>query len=169
MRTHALTGATARSVFITGGTGTGTERLTAFDAALQDAGIHDANLIRISSITPEGAETKQIDGEELARQIEPGAYHPTVYAHETSATSGEQLHAAVAGARLEAGHGINVEHHGVNTDEEVVRETCTSMLHEMAERRDTAIDGSAWVHYESCVVPDGGMWSSAVAAILYTA
>lgn len=167
MRSHAVTGATARSVFVTGGTGTGNHRLTAFDAALQAAGIHEANLIRISSVTPASAETKHPTPTELAERIEAGAYHPTVYAQSTSNTPGERVHAAVAGARLEAGHGINVEHHGVNADEAEVRDACANMIEEMAARRGSTIDGTTWVRYETCTVPDDGAWSGAVAAILY--
>lgn len=166
MRQDVVPGTTAEAVYVTDGTGRGHARLTAFDAALQDAGIHDANLIRVSSITPATADVHQPATTDLRDRIEPGAYYPTVYAWKASQSAGERVHAAVAGARLDSGYGVNVEHHGVDTTESSVRRACEDMLEEMAGRREARIVDS-WVRYTATTVPADGTWASAVAAILY--
>lgn len=159
----------ATRVTIAGGTGTADSQLTAFDAALYDAGLHDANLLAISSIVP--ADAVVIDADDrtaVERVIEPGAFVPAVYAFEASDRPGDRVHAAVAGARLEAGYGINVEHHGVNEDTHLVRQTCEAMLEEMATVRRTALTDDAWFRCEAVEVPDDGRWAGAVAAMAYS-
>lgn len=167
MAQHVIPETTAQLVLVTGGTGFGSTELTAFDAALQDAGIHDANLIRISSITPAGAETQRPAPQELADQIEPGAYIPAVYSWKASEQTGQRVYAAVAGGTLEEGYGINVEDHGIGDEEEVVRERCRTMLEEMAERRGSALSDT-WVRYETLTIPESTDCGAAVAAIVYT-
>ncbi len=165
---HAVdTAGLATEVIVTGGVGTGSTRLTAFDAALQDAGIHDANLIRVSSVTPASAETRRPAPRELATEIEPGEYFPAVYAWEATDQSDRSVHAAIAGARLDPGHGINVEDHGIDEERSAVESRCRAMLEEMADRREAAIDGSPWMRYESTTGNEGSEWSAAAAAILY--
>lgn len=169
MEQQVVPGTLAKKISVTGGSGTGTTRLTAFDAALQAAGIHNANLIRISSITPTSAETMQPTPRELEEEITPGAYYPAVYTWEASSTSGDLVHAAVAGARLESGYGINIEHHGINEVQDDVQQDCQHMLTEMATRRESPIvDDSVWVHYEPRTVNESDRWHAAVAAILYS-
>lgn len=168
MRQDVIPGTTATNVLVTGGTGAGSTELTSFDAALQAAGIHDANLIRISSITPAGATTKRSTPSDLVDRIEPGAYYPAVYSWNASDTPGDTVYAAVAGATLEAGYGINVEDHGTDVNEERVRGRCRTMLEEMAERRNTTVDGDIWVHDERRTIEDTDGWGAAVAAMLYT-
>ncbi len=160
-------GAVAREILVTGGVGRGSTRLTAFDAALQDAGIHEANLIPVSSITPASAETRYPEPDALAETIRPGEYFPAVYAWEASDEPEDRVHAAVAGARLGAGHGINVEDHGVNERPTEVEPRCRRMLGEMADRRDTSIDGDPWIRLETTRVAGDADWAAAVAAILY--
>jgi len=46
-------------IIIVKGSGTGLTELSAFDAALQDAGIHDHNLITLSSIIPPGVPVRE--------------------------------------------------------------------------------------------------------------
>ncbi len=160
--------ATVGEVWVTGGTGRGETPLVAFDAALADAGIHNANLIRVSSITPDGV--TRHDGEPaaaLAQRITPGAFIPAVYAHAESGLPGEQVYAAVAGMTLEDGYGINVEDAGVGDDRDAVRDRCTAMLEEMASTRDRTPTADIWLRYESAQVPPEGTVTSAVAALLY--
>lgn len=50
---------TLKEIIIVKGTGCGPTRLSAFDAALEDAGIQDYNLITLSSIVPPGVTVKE--------------------------------------------------------------------------------------------------------------
>lgn len=161
--------ALATRILVTGGSATAGTRLTAFDAALFEAGLHDANLLSISSIVPADATVDRIDDRSaVAAAIEPGAYLPTVYAFAASDEPGDRVHAAVAGARLDTGYGVNVEHHGTNEDPSAVRDTCEAMLAEMASVRDATLTDEIWYRIETAQVPDGGEWTGAVAAMAYT-
>lgn len=156
-------------VWVTGGTASGRTRLSAFDAALADAGIHNANLVHVSSITPASAKRHSDTGRTvLTERISPGQVLPAVYARAESDVSGERLHAAVAGVRLADGYGINVEHHGVGASREEARARCEAMLADMAETRGQPMASEVWLRYESCTVPEDTAWGAAVAAIVYT-
>lgn len=156
-------------VWVTSGTGTGRSQLTAFDAALADAGLHNANLVSVSSITPAKASRHTADDPaDLAKRITPGAVVPVVYAHAESRERDKAPYAAVAGVRLADGYGINVEAHGTDGDREEVTDQCESMLAEMARTRGDAFDSSMWVRYESANPPEEeDTWRSAVAALVY--
>lgn len=71
------------------GTGTGHTALNAFDNALQDAGVGDYNLIRVSSILPPLCK-KSID-----INVPQGALLPVAYSSICSANIGEEIVAAV--------------------------------------------------------------------------
>ena len=156
-----------RAVF-TGGTATGGTDLTAFDAALQAAGIHNANLLSISSVLPESAtvEVKRAP-EHVESLITPGGFYPTVYTAETSDQTNETVYATVAGCEFASGYGINVERHGTNRNREEVRDECERMLEEMAANRDETLASDVWFRYEATSVPTGDEWACAVAAVLY--
>ena len=161
-------GTLATELVVTGGTASAASELTAFDAALCDAGIHDANLIRVSSVTPAEA-TVVLDqsSHELEKAITPGRFVPAVYAHMSTNESGAHVFAAVAGAELEAGYGINVELHGTHPNEAEILVECESMLREMAAARNTSLANDPWVHVEDVVHDGSAEWSSALAAIVY--
>lgn len=155
-------------LWITGGTATAAHRLSAFDAALEAAGIHNANLIRVSSITPASATTRSPEASsDLRDRIQPGSMIPAVYARAESDSAGEQVYAAVAGVRLEDGYGINVETHGTNDARAEVRSRCERLLAEMADTRDQQMAGDPWLHFESQRVPRDDGWGAATAAIVY--
>lgn len=80
---------TPKKFKLVAGSGEGGHSLTAFDAALLNAGIGNVNLLRVSSILPPGA----IQDQELI--IPPGSLVPVAYASITSAEEGEQIAAAV--------------------------------------------------------------------------
>lgn len=158
------------AISITGGTAIGSDRLSTFDRALASAGIHNANLVRVSSISPTGIDRRTPDRTELIRSIEPGAFIPAVYARAESSTPGDTVYAAVAGVQLTDGYGVNVETHGTNTDNRTIRETCLQMLQELADTRDSEFAAEPWVHLERQEVPHtdaAESWAGAVAAILY--
>ena len=158
------------TLLITGGSGSGTTELTAFDAALADAGIHNANLIRVSSITPATATTHISRADTVESAITPGEFVPVVYARCQSCDPGDTICAAVAGATLEEGYGVNVEHHERNTTSSAVEKACLSKLDELAAIRESSISADPWVHSIETNVPpsnEAERWYCAVAAIVY--
>ncbi len=98
------------------GASEGETELNAFDNALLEAGIGDANLIKVSSIMPPGVEIL----DEL-RSPARGAFLPVVYATEASSRPGDKLTAAVGYGRADDGFGVIMEASGVNVPEESVR------------------------------------------------
>lgn len=75
--------------FLTCGRGEGFTPLSAFDAALWDAGVGDLNLVKVSSILPPGCKEEPV-------VLEPGSIVPVAYAYTWSEVAGETISAAVA-------------------------------------------------------------------------
>lgn len=94
-----------RHVILTAGSGTGSTRLTAFDAALLDAGMGDLNLVQVSSIVPAGAEVTIIP---RARKdvpgLDKGTIVPVVYSVITSDKPGQMIASALAVGIPDEGH-----------------------------------------------------------------
>ena len=117
----------AFEIRISAGRGIGLTRLSAFDAALRDAGVADFNLVRLSSvIPPRGLVSEVPGGEQLRGRIGDALY--CVYADSYASTPGEEAWAGVAWAQREnissipadsraadlAGSGVFVEHSGIS-------------------------------------------------------
>lgn len=156
--------------WVTVGTATARTRLGAFDAALASAGIHDANLVRISSIIPAASSChRDVDPGTLADRIHPGELVPAVYARAESRTPGEAAHAAVGGVRLEEGYGLLVEQHGTGETAGPVRRRCEDSLVEMARTREQSMASDPWVQLASVAVPEERepTWAGAVAAVVF--
>ncbi len=100
-------------VSLTAGHAEGPDSLTAFDNALMDAGIADLNLIKVSSIVPQGARLVPL------REFPVGSLVPTVYAQAYSNVPGQTIAAAVALGLSPDGRGVIMESHGVGTREEI--------------------------------------------------
>ncbi len=100
-------------VSLTSGSSEGPDSLTAFDNALMAAGIHDLNLIKVSSILPQGARLVPL------RDFPVGSLVPTVYAQAYSDKPGETVAAAVGVGISPDGRGVLMEAHGVGTREEM--------------------------------------------------
>lgn len=158
-----------RLVF-TSGTGTGSTELAALDAAFAAAGIEDANVLRVSSVVPAGATVETgVPPADLREAVVPGGLYPVVYGEATTTTPGESVHAAVAGAWLGAGHGVNVEVAGTGDDPDAAREECRALLDELAAHRDDHVEQPAGFEYAATTL-DGDAEdraACAVAAVVY--
>lgn len=157
-------------VVLTCGTGRGETELTAFDSALYDAGVHNANIVEVSSLIPPGADlTTDADRDELVDSIEIGGLHPMVVAKETASSDGrepgDRLVAAIGAGRLDDRYGVNVEAHGVGNSTESIRERCRQMLSELADTRDAGLERTTSVVSEEYVPETGAV--AAVAAAVY--
>jgi arginine decarboxylase len=93
------------------GTGSGPTRLAAFDRALQDAGLADYNLIRLTSVIPPNAVVREVSSFDNAGGAHGDAAY-CVYADAYASTPGEQAWAGIAWADHydNTGAGLFVEH-----------------------------------------------------------
>ena len=94
------------------GVGTGPTHIAAFDGALREAGVHNYNLIRLSSVVPPGSDIQPL----------PGAAKPTgdwgdrlyvVYAAQYASEPGEEAWAGIGWVQQDQTRkGMFVEHEG---------------------------------------------------------
>lgn len=104
---------TALTIRVSRGTGTGSTRLAAFDAALRSAGVADFNLVRLSSVIPPFSSVITTESDD---QI-PGGHGDLlfcVYADAYSSTPGESAWSGIAWAQHHdaAQGGLFAEHSG---------------------------------------------------------
>jgi arginine decarboxylase len=114
------------------GVGTGPTRLAAFDAALQDAGVADFNLIRLSSVIPPGSVvTTGEGGEPVAGGFGDVLY--CVYADSYASVPGEAAWSGMAWASREDGGGLFVEHSSATQDS--LEHDLAATIHDLMRRR----------------------------------
>ncbi len=125
---------TPAKYFVTAAAAEGSSRLNAFDHALLEARIGDANLVRISSILPAGA----VYDPQL--ELPPGALVPTAYGIIISDTPGQQIAAAVGVIVSENSIGVIMEYAGKCSQQEA-HDMVYKMLEEAFQTRGlTAVD-----------------------------
>lgn len=97
---------------ISKGTGTGTTRMAAFDAALFDAGVANYNLIRLSSIIPPNSKLEI--GKAEFKDNEFGNKLYVVYASQIEDEIGKDAWAGIGWTLMEdgSGRGLFTEHEG---------------------------------------------------------
>ena len=127
-------------ISVVSGAGTGQTLLSAFDGALLAAGVHNYNLIYLSSIIPPG---KQITTPEKFSTA-PEEYGHRLYVVRAKAASdnkGDCIGTAVGWYQLEDGRGVFVEHEAVETgmsEQEIQQElthNVTRSLEDLCQRR----------------------------------
>lgn len=99
------------------GTGRGPTALAAYDAALADAGVHDYNLVRLSSVIPDGPPIEEVG---TAPDLGPAGEGLSVVEASARGESGPQS-AVLAWARSADGPGVFYEA-GASAPPEDVRE-----------------------------------------------
>lgn len=116
--------------------------LTAFDAALMDAGIGNVNLVKISSILPPGCEE-----EKAGIQFPPGAFVPAAYGSVCSEKKGELISAAVGVGLSRNSFGVIMEYAGYcqasqaqQVVEKMIREAFDRRGKELEEIRSKSIE-----------------------------
>jgi arginine decarboxylase len=106
--------------------------LTAFDNALREAGIHNLNLLKVSSIIPEGARFGP------KPDLPVGTLVPTVYTHIVSNVPGEVVSAVIAaGTGRHGGVLMEYHHRGPADDAERVAQ---AMVEEGFQRRGWTLE-----------------------------
>ncbi len=99
------------NISIRTGSGSGRTPLSAFDAALLDAGVGDFNLVTLSSVIPPASRIRQVRGSLT------GAHGDLLFCVRAEAFADQPGHAAWAGLGWltdETGGGLFVEHHGTS-------------------------------------------------------
>ncbi len=106
--------------------------LTSFDAALLDAGVGNYNLIKVSSILPEGfEEVNKVD-------LPEGSLLPIAYGAVSDFEDGKRITAAIAVGIPEKGVGVIMEYSG-SLPEDEAREKVEAMAREALELRGVGI------------------------------
>jgi len=120
---------------ITSGIGTGPTKLSAFDAALNEAGASNYNLIRLSSIIPPGSKLTVSKG---PIDTQPGSWGDRLYvvmADMRVDTPNVEAWAGIGWVQDEkTGRGLFVEHEGAN--ESTVRRDIQASLEALQATRD---------------------------------
>ncbi len=114
------------------GKGRASTLLTSFDAALLDAGVGNYNLIKVSSILPEGF--KEVNRVELPE----GSLLPIAYGAVSDFEDGKRITAAIAVGIPDRGVGVIMEYSG-SLPEGEAREKVESMAREALELRGVKI------------------------------
>ncbi len=118
--------------FICAGKGRAGTLLTSFDAALLDAGVGNYNLLKVSSILPEGFE-------EVGRvDLPEGSLLPIAYGAVSDFEDGKRITAAIAVGIPDRGVGVIMEYSG-SLPEDEAREKVESMAREALELRGVKI------------------------------
>ena len=121
-------------IYIAPGKGVGTTELGAFDAALNDSGIANFNLIRLSSVIPPSTEVVEVERiPEIKGEWGDRLY--VVQAHYETSVPGKEAWAGVGWVIDETGKGLFVEHEGES--EEFVRTSITHTLSDLMKTRET--------------------------------
>ena len=107
-------------IYIATGIGYGQTMLSAFDAALMDAGIHNFNLIQLSSIVPPGAQIISKRRLEFSSEKYGNRLY-LVKAESRSRETNKFIGAALGWYQIEDGRGVFVEHEEIGETEEAVR------------------------------------------------
>lgn len=119
------------------GIGTGPTSLAAFDAALNDAGIANYNLIRLSSVIPPDTEIVVHDKGPIPVEVMPGGWGDRLYvvmAEERVDTPNEEAWAGIGWVQEKGtGKGLFVEHEG-NSEKAVRSDIQQSLVALMATR-----------------------------------
>jgi len=123
-------------IHIGSGRGVGPTKLAAFDAALNDAGIANYNLLILSSVVPTGAHIIEHDGH--INVAMPGGWGDRLYvvmARNSVSEPGQQAWAGIGWVQdAKTGKGLFVEHAG--DTEQSVREDITQSLKALTKTRN---------------------------------
>lgn len=143
---------------ISSGTGTGLTKLSAFDSALNNAGVANYNLIRLSSIIPPRSEIQIKDGQSVQTTGEWGDKLYVVMAEMRTATPNLEAWAGIGWVQdKQTGAGLFVEHEGAN-EESVKRDITHSLEALQATRKidwgeiQMKVVGKTCVHEPVCAL-----------------
>lgn len=114
------------------GIGTGQTEISAFDAALKNAGVNNLNIIYLSSVIPpkatiECVESVEIDAQHYGKRVY------VVMAREITSKAGAEAWAGLGWTQAKDMRGLFVEHHG--STEEMVEQSIDKSLDDLKNFR----------------------------------
>lgn len=125
-------------IHLSSGIGTGPTTLAAFDAALNDAGIANYNLLRLSSVIPPGTEIIKHGNQPIPKDLLPGQWGDRLYvvmAEQREDTPNTEAWAGIGWVQdPETKKGLFVEHEG--SSETKVRRDITQSLEALMATRN---------------------------------
>ena len=150
-------------ITVTKGSGSGETKLSAFDAALFDAGIANYNLIRLSSIIPEGYEPK-VEKITMNGSEDFGNKLYVVYSSQVENEIGKEAWAGIGWVitKEKPHRGIFVEHEGA--DKSQVEILIAKSLRSMTKYRQEKFSE---IHSEICGIKCESKPVCAVVAAVY--
>jgi arginine decarboxylase len=126
--------ASSRTITLTSALGTGATALSAFDAALGNAGIGNFNLVHLSSVIPAGSSISDLDGAAATVNGEWGDRLYVVMANAEVEQAGDEAWAGIGWVQQEDSlKGLFVEHSGPT--EHGLQSEISDSLGSMCERR----------------------------------
>jgi arginine decarboxylase len=147
-------------IYLASGLGSGPTKLAAFDSALNDAGIANYNLLRLSSVIPPSSEIVQSDSP-IPADVMPGKWGDRLYvvmAEERVDTPNVEAWAGIGWVQEKAsGKGLFVEHEG-NSEASVRRDITQSLQALMATRNvdfgeiKMQVTGKTCTHHPVCAM-----------------
>lgn len=147
-------------IYVTSGIGTGPTQLSAFDSALNDAGVANYNLIRLSSVIPPDTVIEPTQSKIPSENI-PGGWGDKLYvvmAEKRVDTPNTEAWAGVGWVQdKETGKGLFVEHEGES--EKKVRSDITQSLEALMATRNVnfgdiqmQVVGRTCTHHPVCAL-----------------
>lgn len=124
------------------GAGEGCTAKSAFDSALLDAGIHNYNIIGLSSVIPKGTKIIELDKIEDEKKEEFGDKLYVVMSKNISHKTNEHIFAGIGWVQYYGGKGLFVEQKGSSYEE--VEVNIMHSLREMIKRRDFPVEKIKW-------------------------
>lgn len=138
--------------------------MTAFDAAVLNAGIGNFNLVKVSSIVPPNCRREGAPPEAL---LTPGSVVPCAFAHGTAKHGDQPVSAAIGVAVPESPDDIGVVMEiAVSSDEDEARRMVRSMCQESMEMRSLGVKEILLASAQARPPEDEDCFSVAVAAVL---
>ena len=115
-------------ILVTSGTGEGKTSLSAFDAALWDAGIANYNLIKLSSVIPPKSKLETNNPKSNDKSIGNRLY--VVLSEKREKETDREAWAGIGWVQAKDGSGLFVEHHGSGQAEVVrlIKNSLTDMV-----------------------------------------
>ena len=147
-------------IYLASGLGSGPTKLSAFDSALNHAGVANYNLLRLSSVIPPKSEIISSDSP-IPMEVMPGGWGDRLYvvmAEERVDTPNVEAWAGIGWVQeKESGKGLFVEHEG-NSEAAVRRDITQSLTALMATRNvdfgeiQMQVVGKTCTHHPVCAL-----------------
>lgn len=150
------------TIYVAGGVGTAPTEMAAYDAALAGANLHNYNLVRVSSIIPDGT---NIESVAEVPELGPAGNRLTVVESRATAEPGAAVETIVAGLGWATGPGPGIFYEAAGTDEEAVRDELETGLEAGAALRDWSLPNRDYALTTG--TPTEEVWTTAVAVAAY--